>query len=58
MRITAEGIETREQLDLIRAKECDEAQGFLFSKAVAAHEVPALIARLTAWPGSRVGAAE
>ena len=48
MRITAEGIETDEQLDRVSAKGCDEAQGFLFSKSVPPHEVPALIARIEA----------
>ncbi|KKB12334.1 hypothetical protein VE25_07820 [Devosia geojensis] len=31
MSTTAEGIETQEQLDLMRAHGCDEVQGFLFS---------------------------
>ncbi len=48
MRITAEGIETHEQLDSVSAKGCDEAQGYLFSKSVPPHDVPALIARIEA----------
>ena len=48
MRLTAEGVETHEQLDRVSAKGCDEAQGFLFSKSVPPHEVPALIARIEA----------
>jgi EAL domain-containing protein (putative c-di-GMP-specific phosphodiesterase class I) len=50
MRITAEGVETQAQFDRISAKGCDEAQGFLISKPVPAHEVPALIARLAGHP--------
>jgi EAL domain-containing protein (putative c-di-GMP-specific phosphodiesterase class I) len=39
---TAEGVETREQLDLIRSEGCTEMQGFLLSKPVPAHELGAL----------------
>jgi EAL domain-containing protein (putative c-di-GMP-specific phosphodiesterase class I)/GGDEF domain-containing protein len=44
MQCVAEGIETQEQLDLLSMVDCDYAQGFLFSKPVAASEVPALLA--------------
>ena len=57
MRITAEGIETLEQLARVSAKGCDEAQGFLFSKSVPPHEVPALIARIEASNKSPIRAA-
>jgi len=50
MRITAEGIETEEQLARIRAKGCSEAQGFLFSRAVPAIEIPGVLERFS---GSR-----
>ena len=44
MSTTAEGIETAEQMDLLRATECSQMQGFLFSRAVPAaqlvHRVP------------------
>ncbi len=56
MRITAEGIETLEQLDLVSSKGCDEAQGFLFSQSVPPHEVPALIARIEASNKTPIGA--
>jgi diguanylate cyclase (GGDEF)-like protein len=36
---TAEGVETREQLDLIRSEGCTEMQGFLLSKPLPAHEL-------------------
>ena len=50
MRITAEGVESREQLDSIAAKGCDEVQGYFFSKAVAAADVTALIAEIEGRP--------
>jgi diguanylate cyclase (GGDEF)-like protein len=42
MSTTAEGIETQEQLDLVRAHGCDEVQGFLFSPPL----VPAALEKL------------
>jgi predicted signal transduction protein with EAL and GGDEF domain len=43
---TAEGVETEEQLDILRAEGCMQVQGFLFSQAVPAAEIPALLRRL------------
>jgi diguanylate cyclase (GGDEF)-like protein len=43
LRVVAEGIETEEQLALLKAHGCDEGQGYLFSKPVAAGEVEALM---------------
>ena len=40
---TAEGVETKEQLDTVRAEGCTEMQGFLFSQPLPAHEVVALL---------------
>jgi EAL domain-containing protein (putative c-di-GMP-specific phosphodiesterase class I) len=46
MTITVEGVETKEQLDLVRAEKCKEVQGYLFSKPQPASEVPRLLSRL------------
>jgi diguanylate cyclase (GGDEF)-like protein len=40
---TAEGIEDAVQLAYLKANGCDEGQGYLFSKAVPAADVPALL---------------
>jgi len=42
---TAEGVETVDQLDWLRAEGCNEVQGFLFSAAKPAAEVEALLFR-------------
>ena len=46
MSTTAEGVETEEQLDCLRAEGCTEVQGFLFSPPRPANEVPAMLARI------------
>jgi diguanylate cyclase (GGDEF)-like protein len=42
MAATAEGVETREQLDTITAEGCTEMQGYLFSKPLPVHEIERL----------------
>ena len=44
MSTTAEGVETEEQLEAVRAQGCDEVQGFLFSPPLPASGVARLIA--------------
>jgi EAL domain-containing protein (putative c-di-GMP-specific phosphodiesterase class I) len=34
LRVVAEGVETAEQFAFLRSKECDEAQGYYFSRPV------------------------
>jgi diguanylate cyclase (GGDEF)-like protein len=43
---TAEGVETPDQLSALSSVGCSEAQGYLFSPAVPATDVPGLLARL------------
>lgn len=44
MTSVAEGVETKQQLDMLRAEGCVEAQGFLFSPAVSATKMRELFA--------------
>jgi EAL domain-containing protein (putative c-di-GMP-specific phosphodiesterase class I) len=43
LRVTAEGVETQEQLAVLRKMRCDEFQGYLFSKPVPAPELIELL---------------
>ena len=43
---TAEGVETKEQFDILRAEGCMKLQGFLFSKPFPGVEIPLLLAQL------------
>ncbi len=38
LEVVAEGVETREQLDLLRSLECDQAQGYYFAKPMPEEE--------------------
>ncbi len=46
MKTTAEGIENEEQIAFLQAEGCTEFQGFLFSPACPADELPVLITKL------------
>jgi EAL domain-containing protein (putative c-di-GMP-specific phosphodiesterase class I) len=41
--VTAEGVETEEQLAMIRRQRCNEVQGYLLGKPMPAGEVPAFL---------------
>ncbi len=51
LRVVAEGVETREEMDFLSSLDCWEMQGNFFSKPLAAAEIPALLASST-WPTS------
>ncbi|MEJ0047333.1 MAG: EAL domain-containing protein [Rhodospirillales bacterium] len=48
MNTIAEGVETEGQFAILAAEGCNEIQGYLLSKPVPAHKLPALIALLSA----------
>jgi EAL domain-containing protein (putative c-di-GMP-specific phosphodiesterase class I) len=58
--VVAEGVETGEQLNILRDLQCDEIQGFLFSPPVTADEATALLDQdiesrlqpVTLWPAA------
>ena len=43
LRVVAEGVETQEELDFLKAHQCDEAQGHYFSRAVPAEQFATLL---------------
>ena len=43
LKVVAEGVETLEQLELLREYHCDEIQGYLFSRPVPLSELPPLL---------------
>ena len=48
VRITAEGVETEEQAEFLRAIACDQLQGFFFAKPLQMSDIPAFLAKRTA----------
>ncbi|PPQ40090.1 PAS domain S-box-containing protein/diguanylate cyclase (GGDEF) domain-containing protein [Rhodoblastus acidophilus] len=50
MTVVAEGVETEGQFEALQREGCSEAQGFLFSRPVAADALPALLCALNGAP--------
>lgn len=55
LRVVAEGVETRAQLDVLRTLRCDEIQGFYFSRPVEANAFEELLRAGTLLPPSETG---
>jgi len=55
LKVIAEGVETKEQLEILREQRCDEAQGFLFSPPLVSGEFEKLVRewkpKYLVWPG-------
>lgn len=43
LRVVAEGVETPEELAFLQAHQCDEAQGYYFSRPVLPHQFAKLL---------------
>jgi EAL domain-containing protein (putative c-di-GMP-specific phosphodiesterase class I) len=43
LRVVAEGVETRAEMAFLQAHQCDEAQGFYFSRPVPAQQFAGLL---------------
>jgi diguanylate cyclase (GGDEF)-like protein/PAS domain S-box-containing protein len=46
LNVVAEGVETQDQLDILRGLDCDEMQGYLYSPPVSSHDATRLLAKL------------
>jgi diguanylate cyclase (GGDEF)-like protein/PAS domain S-box-containing protein len=50
LRVIAEGVETAAQLSFLRAHQCDEAQGYYFSRPVEPEKIPGLLTMSASLP--------
>ena len=58
LRVIAEGVETQQELDFLRARRCDEVQGYLYSRPVPAAEFVRTLDALDARAGPAPGAGD
>jgi diguanylate cyclase (GGDEF)-like protein len=59
LQVVAEGVETAEQLEFLREHDCDQIQGYVFSKPLPAEELGSLLMLELVSPGpGRLGASE
>ncbi len=57
LKVVAEGVETREQLDFLRKLDCDQIQGYYFSKPIPSNEVVMLLFKIMKGGGKDMPAA-
>ncbi len=48
LRVVAEGVEKKEQLDILTSLDCDEYQGYFFSRPVGVPELTAMLSEPSA----------
>ena len=52
LKVVAEGVESKEQLDFLREHKCPEIQGYYFSRPLPSHEIAGML-REHGWPSRR-----
>ena len=48
LKVVAEGVEKQEQLEILRSLDCEEYQGYFFSRPVSALDLAPILSELTA----------
>jgi EAL domain-containing protein (putative c-di-GMP-specific phosphodiesterase class I) len=56
LKVIAEGVETREQSDFLRANGCDEVQGYFYGKPMPGGDLAALMRQVAEARHTSVGA--
>ncbi|HTD28090.1 MAG TPA: EAL domain-containing protein, partial [Xanthomonadaceae bacterium] len=58
LKVVAEGVETRAQLEFLRANGCDQAQGYLLARPMSAEAITTLLGASRFWAGGVAAAIE
>jgi EAL domain-containing protein (putative c-di-GMP-specific phosphodiesterase class I) len=59
LRVIAEGVETRQEMEFLQAHQCDEAQGYYFSRPLPAQEFARLLQTgISPWSSDRRDSSE